>query len=202
MPMTSAPRAPADEIVVNLRRPALAAFLAWLIPGAGHLYQGRIGKGLLFFICILGTYSYGMYLGDCKVVYFTWRPPDARSWAYFCQVGVGLAALPALIQARQGPVLGFDFMAPPANADAWRRQAELAAHQAQQAGRADSNLVKYQSPDELAWWHKYLNRYFELGMVYTMIAGLLNVLAIYDAYAGPVPLEVPSDDADDGDGEE
>jgi hypothetical protein len=31
-----------------------------------------------------------------------------------------------------------------------------------------------------------LNRYFEFGTVYTMIAGLLNVLAIYDAWGGPV----------------
>ena len=39
---------------------------------------------------------------------------------------------------------------------------------------------------ELGKWNKKLNRYFELGTVYTMIAGLLNILAIYDAFAGPV----------------
>ncbi len=38
---------------------------------------------------------------------------------------------------------------------------------------------------ELGQWNKNLNRYFELGTVYTMIAGLLNILAIYDALAGP-----------------
>jgi hypothetical protein len=27
---------------------------------------------------------------------------------------------------------------------------------------------------------------FELGTLYTMVAGLLNVLAIWDAYGGPV----------------
>jgi hypothetical protein len=31
----------------------------------------------------------------------------------------------------------------------------------------------------------HLHRFFELGTVYTMIAGLLNVLAIYDAWGGP-----------------
>ncbi len=36
--------------------------------------------------------------------------------------------------------------------------------------------------------HKRLNRYFELGTVYTMIAGLLNILVVYDAYGGPVQL--------------
>jgi hypothetical protein len=30
-----------------------------------------------------------------------------------------------------------------------------------------------------------MGRNFELGTLYTMIAGLLNVLAIFDAYGGP-----------------
>jgi hypothetical protein len=31
-----------------------------------------------------------------------------------------------------------------------------------------------------------LRGYFELGTAYTMIAGLLNILAVYDAWGGPV----------------
>ena len=46
--------------------------------------------------------------------------------------------------------------------------------------------VREQEPDELAYWHRLLKGRFELGTLYTMVAGLLNVLAIYDAYAGPV----------------
>ena len=34
--------------------------------------------------------------------------------------------------------------------------------------------------------HRVLNRYFELAWVFTTIAGLLNVLVIYDAWAGPM----------------
>ena len=44
-------------------------------------------------------------------------------------------------------------------------------------------------PGVLADWHKDLNMRFELGTLYTMIAGLLNVLAIWDAYGGPVVSE-------------
>jgi hypothetical protein len=33
--------------------------------------------------------------------------------------------------------------------------------------------------------HRELGGRFELGVVYTMIAGLLNILAVYDAYEGP-----------------
>jgi hypothetical protein len=51
---------------------------------------------------------------------------------------------------------------------------------------------------ELDQWYKELNRYLELGMVYTMIAGLLNVLAIYDAWGGPVQLEEEDDEGPEG----
>src|SRR3954447_17767056 len=82
---------------VQLKDPALAAFLAWLIPGAGHLYQGRTAKGLLFMVCILGAFFYGLILGDYKVVYASWEGDDKRL-PYLCQVGAGLPALPALVQ--------------------------------------------------------------------------------------------------------
>ena len=50
-------------------------------------------------------------------------------------------------------------------------------------------------PDEQAEWHKRYHSFFELGTLYTMVAGLLNVLAIYDAYAGPF-LPEPDDEKD------
>ena len=39
--------------------------------------------------------------------------------------------------------------------------------------------------DELSRLHRELHHYFELGTLYTVIAGLLNLLVIYDAVAGP-----------------
>src|SRR5262245_54445208 len=35
-----------DTLDVELKDPPLAAFLAWLVPGLGHIYQGRTGKGV------------------------------------------------------------------------------------------------------------------------------------------------------------
>ena len=43
-----------------------------------------------------------------------------------------------------------------------------------------------QQPDELSQWHTDTGWRFEMGTLFTMVAGLLNVLAIYDAFAGPV----------------
>jgi uncharacterized protein DUF6677 len=148
-----------QTLEIDLRDPWLAALLAWLVPGAGHLYQRRTGKGLLFMVCILSTYFFGLALGEGKVVYASWNQVDRR-WQYPLQLGAGLPALPAVFQSmlvRRGkePMLG-GVMAPPV------------------------------SQDQLSDWHKTLNMRFELGTLYTMIAGLLNILAIWDAYGGPV----------------
>ncbi|MBN2474678.1 MAG: hypothetical protein JXB62_08720 [Pirellulales bacterium] len=178
---------------VDLKDPALAAFLAWLIPGLGHLYQGRFGKAGLFFVCIMGTFLYGLYLGSQhdlgwgRVVYYSWRPGDKRL-PYLCQVGVGLPALPALVQASRmksdKQVWWGGFMAPP------RRPEQFAG----------ANMDQPTLPE----LNRKLNRGFELGTVYTMIAGLLNVLAVYDAWGGPVFSETArkEEDEEGAEGEE
>lgn len=58
--------------------------------------------------------------------------------------------------------------------------------------------------NELNDWHHDKASGFDMGTLYTMVAGLLNVLVIYDAYAGPLPPPVtgkrksddPPDDSD------
>lgn len=151
----------AERIEIDLKDPVLAAFLAWLVPGLGHWYQGRRHKAVLFFVCILGTFIYGLHIGEGRVVYASFRDNDTRLF-YVCQVGVGLAAMPALVQARREKPLNFwiypNFMAPP----------------------------KLTGPvDTLDQLQKDLHHYWELGTLYTAIAGLLNLLAIYDAWGGP-----------------
>ena len=54
---------------IDLKNPALAAVLAWLVPGLGHAYQGRWFKAALYSICIWSTFGCGWVLGDGKVVY-------------------------------------------------------------------------------------------------------------------------------------
>ena len=159
----------ADTGATPLKDPVLAATLAWLIPGLGHWYQGRRSKGLLFFVCILGTFVFGLYLGEGRVVYASMRPGDNR-FPYFCQVAVGLPALPALVQSYR-----VNHGSAPANFGLWK---DFMVPPGLTKGGQDF-------PSELDQLHKKLNRFFELGTVYTMVAGLLNVLAIYDAFAGP-----------------
>lgn len=153
-----------EEPSVDLRNSAFAAFIGWLIPGAGHLYQRRYGKAVLFAICVFSTYFYGLSLGGGHVVYASWKAQDFR-WQYVCQAGVGIPALPALIQSRRvmrgDDPLFTDVLAPP------------------------QQPVRPNDSDQLADWHLTYQWRFELGTLYTMIAGLMNILAVYDAYAGP-----------------
>lgn len=44
------------------RNPYVAALVAWLMPGAGHLMLGRIGRGLLFFALVVAMLAIGLML--------------------------------------------------------------------------------------------------------------------------------------------
>jgi hypothetical protein len=166
-----------EPLEIDLKNRGWAAFLAWLWPGAGHLYQGRTGKGILFMVCILGTFFYGMHLGQGRVVYYQVRDDGGGGWRklvkrlpYLAQVPAGLPALPALIRARTGGDPNEDLFhwknwyAPPHNI--------------------------YEEDDI----HRRLNRGFELGWVYTVIAAFLNVLVIYDAWGGPAYAQEKKDE--------
>ncbi|MEM1224720.1 MAG: DUF6677 family protein [Planctomycetota bacterium] len=169
-----------DGQQIDLQNRFLAALLAWLIPGAGHFYQGRRTKATLFLVSILSIWVLGFALGGGHVVYASWQPGDKR-WHYLLQAGVGAAALPAIMQNRQlnaatdprtGQTLptyepGWGgFMAPP------RRP------------------VLEGEPDEVAAWYARRGSGYELGTWYTVIAGLLNLLVIYDAYGGPLSVPI------------
>ena len=40
--------------------------------------------------------------------------------------------------------------------------------------------------DQLSRWQRLLGRNFEIGTLYTVIAGMLNLLVVLDAFAGPL----------------
>ena len=51
--------------------------------------------------------------------------------------------------------------------------------------------------NQLGYWHYKYGAYFDLGTVFTMIAGLLNILAIWDAWGGPSMVGQPDDEKSD-----
>ncbi len=172
-----------------------AGFLSYLIPGLGQIYEGRVAKGVLFMVCLYGLFFYGMYLGNWQNVYLPnsapinpppLKLPDVITNLYnriqFAgQFWIGVAAWPAIWQYNDKPV--------PSEQTSFfwhnfeRTPPERRAKKDQQPG-----------PEEAPWdWQgKTLNelqvesgKTWDLAWVYTVIAGVLNVLVIYDAAAGP-----------------
>jgi len=154
---------------IPLKNPAKAAVLAWLVPGLGHYYQGRKGKAILYAVCIIGLYTIGLVLGQGKVVYWTWTNPLANSErfriSFLFQAPVGLPALLALLQS----ILK------------WFGEQPILWGFLSEPSQNRINGLQLQG------------RIVEIAWIYTTVAGLLNVLAIYDAFDGPAHAEEPEE---------
>jgi hypothetical protein len=163
----------------------LAGLLSYLIPGLGQIYQGRIGKGVLFMICLLGMFFAGQALGDWQNVYLPdlargpnnippwdnnpWHLPPMLNplanvyhrWHFAGQFWIGMAAWPALWQYNKLPVPS-EKISP-----FWHN-----FQKPQDESKTNIYLTNSDKTPDVAW-------------VYTVIAGVLNILVIYDAFAGP-----------------
>ncbi len=85
---------------INLKNPIIAGVLAFLIPGAGHLYQGRNFKAAVYFFCILGLFFSGMAMADWKAVQPPIKPKSTKiaMLKYSAQLAVGLPSMYGLVQ--------------------------------------------------------------------------------------------------------
>ncbi len=199
-----------EPLRVDLKNPYSAAALAWLWPGAGHLYQGRYAKGLLFMVCILSTFFFGLGIGHGRVVYASFkREGSSYRWQYLFQLQVGLPAFPALVQnfkTRTGgdPLwilcerfpedygtgqteeaalksrLRFHRIVPENRDPNFKGSTLKDGFMAPPAGKITDDYN-----DVLGQWHFELKHLFDMGTYFTVIAGLLNLLVVYDAFVGP-----------------
>jgi hypothetical protein len=81
----------------------VAAILAILVPGLGHLFQGRTVKGFIYLFGILGLFLWGVKLGEGVVVY---NLPDRGAprritLHYAAQLAAGAVSYPALWQTQR-----------------------------------------------------------------------------------------------------
>lgn len=214
---------PQNTDQIDLRNPWIAGLLAWLIPGAGHFYQRRWAKAILFFVCLTGTFYYGIALGSSRTVYMPRTKYDPRTtWSFLPQFAMGVHSFPAvlqcqLVQTRRAPILG-NYMAPPvllgdrvpaywANAE-WSKKGDIKPDFSQDdfiptdsadyliyapvnlsRDTPDERLVdpRYneKKPNQYSIWNSKMGFQYDLGVTFTQIAGLLNLLVIFDAACGP-----------------
>ena len=248
------------------KNPWIAGLLAVLIPGAGHFYQGRMLKAVIYSVSILGLFIWGQKLGEGMVVY---NLPDKGglfrqvALSYAAQLGTGAVAVPALIQNRRAdqplnrpltsltlpltaefvgrltpseqpdtgrlvgtvklepfegtygpemrgtfsgqldgePVkleLGGRFKLDKPIKAGFRRKLECGVVDGDQAANVAGRVMEgtvprsfldaYGSPpdpEQLQELNGRLGKLYELALVFTWIAGLLNVLVIWDCICGP-----------------
>ncbi len=121
----------------NLLAAPIAGFLAWLVPGLGHLYLGDRTRGLICLVTITATFWTGVAIGS---VQGTVDPRERTLWfmAQICTGGNTLAAY----------------------------------------GLRGATLEKPtpQNPGYIPSWLSV-----DVGVHYTGVAGLLNLLVILDA---------------------
>ncbi|MBI1914307.1 MAG: hypothetical protein HYS12_06155 [Planctomycetes bacterium] len=195
----------------------LPAFLSYLVPGLGQITQGRVGKGILFFVCVMSLFFYGQYLGNWSNVYLPDTsgepnnlnlPPLAADLynrpQFLGQFWVGVAAWPAVLQymaydpdAESGPLFG-TYQRYPYETRSERETADDADDPAvrkrfrkegrerpgNEALKPNVALIDYKGKT-LNELQREGDKRWDLGWVFTVIAGVLNVMIIYDALAGP-----------------
>ena len=280
---------------IPMKNPLVAGVLAFLIPGAGHWYQGRRFKATIFSGCILTMFVWGLILGHGQPVYsqlvlrgreesaqFEKVTPQLKfSIGYSVQFLVGLPAVPSLIQEARfrSEDAQINFLSEELESefsgvlysgdDGGSKAEELISGQLSirpvndQGSRVVNGTLTYEKKDgstgelqigggitigrkvfgspqcdiecsivqpdgsftgqhirgsvdrsfmnwfqaprdshELDRLHGNLNRRFDIASVFTWIAGLLNLLAIWDAAEGPAygyGDEKPEDDDDEDD---
>ena len=68
--------------------PSLISFAAWIVPGAGHLWQGRTQKGIIFLIAIPLMFAVGLGLNG-RLFPFEFSQPLV-ALAAFASLGNGI----------------------------------------------------------------------------------------------------------------
>ncbi len=171
------------QTIKNKVVPLVATFLAWLVPGAGHVYLGKVRRGVILFVTISATFWAGIAVGGVMTL-----DPQNERWWFVAQMFTGVHGLVG-----------------------WRRQD--AAHEAYLAELRDDSKFRSETEmlrDELlsvrsgarrrmllerlaAHRRVYLDAYQArdgvalvapgdtIARAYAGVAGLLNLICVFDA---------------------
>lgn len=139
-------RDPLEAMRDRGKSPEVAALLAWVIPGAGHLYAGHKVKAAGGLVFVLGLFMWGLFLSGGEAV--SLDDEQGHPYAFLAQVGAGGPTSVGLIYSRTS-------LERPTGNEEFEDPAYCRGH-----------------PDR------------DTGLLFTMIAGLLNLLLVHDALGG------------------
>ena len=66
---------------------ALVCAVAWIVPGAGHLWLGRLSKGVIFLVALPTMFAIGLWL-EGEILPFDFSQPLV-ALAAFADLGIG-----------------------------------------------------------------------------------------------------------------
>lgn len=169
------PNAPADAPAEGPTAVGLLALVvAWLVPGLGHFMIGQKARGLVFFLTIHLLFAAGMLIGGLRAI----NPPEQAIWTY-TQMLAGWPMLVANRLQRQAaaeePQIEADYNAnrPPVSlppSATPQEKKENTQH------RIDYAVTKFAAHPSLTYHPKVQ----DIGAVYCGIAGMLNLLVLFD----------------------
>jgi len=151
--------------------PLLALMLAWLVPGAGHAYIGRVRRGVIIFVTISATFWAGVAMGGRMTI-----DPVNERWWFIAQMITGVNGVAAWrFQQRTMRELESDeYIGQPvdvAKESDQPTQMSRRAMEAQRLFRIDERLAEMNlAPVSI------------VAFAYSGVAGLLNLLCIFDAF--------------------
>lgn len=138
----------------------MTLLIAWLIPGAGHIYQRRLVRGIIIFVTISALFWTGVAFGGVATVDY-----DHERWWFIADMFAGIHALVG-----------------------WYRYQTLTHRFAEQHGAMpEPGTPGYEGKQED--FEEYLAK-SELALVaptetvaraYAGVAGLLNLMCVFDA---------------------
>ncbi len=138
---------------VTIGRGLLAGVLAWLIPGAGHLYVGARQRALVFFLIVAATLSMGLLSDGNLAVVDNLRAPVLSKLQVVSNLAIGPVE-PLIRSVIYGEIVYV-------NSDP--------------GGKSLSPALEMRK-------ERSFRRYSLYGSVYLLIAGLMNMLLIFDAW--------------------
>lgn len=149
----------------NQAIPFVAAFLAWLVPGAGHVYLGRVTRGSVLFVTVSALFWAGIGVGGVA----TMDPKNERWWF----IGQMLTGVHGLI--------------------GWQRQRAMHGAYLEELAQDERFLEEQQQhPYPRRLRQDYLDQYMArdgvalaaptdtVARAYAGVAGLLNLMCVFD----------------------
>jgi hypothetical protein len=167
------PNGPADEGPGPVGYVALV--LAWAVPGLGHLLIGQKVRGVIFMLAIHGLFAAGLLLAGIRAI----NPPEQAIWTYTQYLAGWPMVVADKLEKNSRAELG-DRAADPRSNDYKGRLGLLFLRETPARETLDDKQVRARQFIRDHPSFAVDPRMQDLGAVYCGIAGMLNLLVMFD----------------------